>query len=59
MVHLTLSGKEGPCRGFGMRDEDSYWTRGWNYNDQPSHRSYYPSYHYFYFSPYFYPYSWW
>lgn len=51
-----ICGAEGTCRGFGMRDRDSYWNRGWHYDDQPVYH------HYFYFhhsNPFALPYYFW
>lgn len=57
---LIICGKEGTCRGFGMRDRDSYWNRGWHYNDLPSYPAYYPYYHhYYYYTPLYGPLFWW
>lgn len=53
-----LCGKQGTCRGFGMRDEDSYWTRGWHYNDMPVRPYYYVPSNPFVLPHYFY-YPWW
>ncbi len=57
---LIICGKEGTCRGFGMRGEDSYWTRGWHYNDLPTYPAYSPYYYrYYYYTPLYAPLIWW